>query len=417
MDIARPSNVRQKRIRQGIFIGIGLIAIVAVSVGLSRLQPAAPTVEAATLWPDTVKRGPMVLQVRGLGTLVPEDIRWIPATTQGRVERILLRPGTTVMPDSVILELTNDQLETDVQDAELKLQAAEASLANLRVQMQNDLLQQKATAASIEADYNKALMQAEMNEALAKDQLVSALILRQSKLDADQLAVRRDIAQEQLATRTEATRAQVAVAQSSVDQARAVLQLRQRQKGELRVRAGLTGVLQLVPVDVGQQVAPGANLARVANPARLKAEIKIAETQAKDVQIGQSATVDTRNGIVNGHVIRIDPSVQNGTRTVDVSLEGDLPKGAVPDLSVDGTIELQRLNDVVFMGRPAFGQDQSTVGIFKMDQTGNEATRVQVQLGKSSVNTVEIVSGLQPGDKVILSDMSAWDAYERVRLK
>jgi HlyD family secretion protein len=321
------------------------------------------------------------------------------------------------MPDSVILELTNDQLETDVQDAELKLQAAEASLANLRVQMQNDLLQQKATAASIEADYSKARMQAEMNEALAKDQLVSALILRQSKLDADQLAVRRDIAQEQLATRTEATRAQIAVAQSSVDQARAVLQLRQRQKGELRVRAGLTGMLQLVPVDVGQQVAPGTNLARVANPGRLKAEIKIAETQAKDVQIGQSATVDTRNGIMNGHVIRIDPSVQNGTRTVDVSLEGDLLKGAVPDLSVDGTIELQRLNDVVFMGRPAFGQDQSTVGIFKVTPDGNQATRVQVQLGKSSVNTVEIVSGLQPGDKVILSDMSAWDAYERVRLK
>ena len=417
MDIARPSNVRQKRIRQGISVAIGILVIAAVSVGLSRLQPAAPTVEAATLWPDTVKRGPMVLQVHGLGTLVPEDIRWIPATTQGRVERILLRPGTTVTPDDVILELTNDQLETDVQDAQLKLQAAEASLANLRVQMQNDLLQQRATAASVEADYNKALMQAEMNEALAKDKLVSDLVLRQSKLDADQLAIRRDIAQEQLATRTEASRAQIAVAQSSVDQARAVLQLRQRQRGELKVRAGLTGVLQLVPVDAGQQVAPGTNLARVANPAKLKAEIKIAETQMKDVQIGQLATVDTRNGIVKGHVMRIDPSVQNGTRTVDVSLEGDLPKGAVPDMSVDGTIELQRLNDVVFMGRPAFGQDQSTVGIFKMDGTGNEATRVQVQLGRTSVNTVEVVSGLQPGDKVILSDMSAWDAYDRVRLK
>jgi HlyD family secretion protein len=417
MDIARPSNVRQKRIRQAISIGVGILVIAGVSVGLSRLQPAAPTVEAATLWPDTVKRGPMVLQVHGLGTLVPEDIRWIPATTQGRVERIVLRPGTPVTPESVILELTNDQLETDVQDAELKLQSSEASLANLRVQMQNDLLQQRATAASVEADYNKAHMQAEMNEALAKDKLVSDLVLRQSKLDADQLAIRRDIAQEQLATRAEASRAQIAVAQSSVDQARAVMQLRQRQRGELKVRAGLTGVLQLVPVDAGQQVAPGTNLARVANPAKLKAEIKIAETQMKDVQIGQSATVDTRVGIVKGHVMRIDPSVQNGTRTVDVSLEGDLPKGAVPDLSVDGTIELQRLNDVVFMGRPAFGQDQSTVGIFKMNGTGNEASRVQVQLGRTSVNTVEVVSGLQPGDKVILSDMSAWDAYDRVRLK
>src|SRR5215475_7886189 len=287
MDIARPSNVRQKRIRQGISIGSGLLVIAAVSVGLSRLQPAAPTVEAATLWPDTVKRGPMVLQVRGLGTLTPEDIRWIPATTQARVERIVLRPGTTVTADSVILELTNDQLETDVQDAQLKLQAAEASLANLRVQMQNDLLQQKATAASVDADYNKARMQFEMNEALAKDQLVSDLILRQSKLDADQLAIRRDIAQEQLASRAEASRAQLAVQQSAVDQARAVLQLKKRERDDLKVRAGLDGMLQLVPVDVGQQVALGANLARVANPARLKAEIKIAETQAKDVQLRQ----------------------------------------------------------------------------------------------------------------------------------
>jgi HlyD family secretion protein len=417
MDIARPSNLKQKRIRQAITIGVGLIIIAAVSVGLSRLQPAAPTVEAATLWPDTVKRGPMIRQVHGLGTLVPEDIRWIPATTQGRVERILLRPGTTVTPSSVILELTNDQLETDVQDAELKLLASEASLANLHVQMQNDLLQQKATAASVEADYNKARMQFEMNEALAKDRLVSELVLRQSKLDAEQLDVRRGIAQEQLATRAEASRAQIAVQQSSVDQARAVLQLKQRQRGELHVRAGLTGMLQLVPVDVGQQVAPGTNLARVANPARLKAEVKIAETQAKDVQIGQAATVDTRFGVVTGRVIRIDPSVQNGTRTVDVSLDGDLPKGAVPDLSVDGTIELERLNDVVYMGRPAFAQEQGTVGIFKVDASGSQASRVQVQLGKSSVNTVEVVSGLQPGDKVILSDMSAWDAFERVRLK
>jgi HlyD family secretion protein len=417
MDIARPSNLRQKRMRQAISITIGVVVIGAISVALSRLQPAAPTVEAATLWPDTVKRGPMVRQVRGLGTLVPEDIRWIPATTQGRVERIVLRPGTTVLPESVILELSNDQLQTDVQDAELKVLAAEATLANLRVQMQNDLLQQKASAASVEADYNKARMQAEMNEALAKDKLVSDLVLRQSKLDAEQLAIRRGIAQEQLATRAEASRAQIAVQQSAVDQARAVLQLKRRQRGELQVRAGLTGVLQLVPVEVGQQVAPGTNLARVANPARLKAEIKIAETQAKDVQIGQRAAVDTRNGIVTGHVMRIDPSVQNGTRTVDVSLEGELPKGAVPDLSVDGTIELERLNDVVYMGRPAFGQDQSTVGIFKVDPSGVEATRVQVQLGRSSVNTVEVMSGLQPGDKVILSDMSAWDAFERVRLK
>ena len=417
MDIARPSNARQKQFRRAGFLAAGLLAVAGVSVGLSRLRPAAPSVDAATLWPDTVKRGPMVRQVHGLGTLVPEDIRWIPATTQGRVERILLRPGTTVTPDSVILELSNPQLEQEVQEAELKVQSAEASLANLRVQVQNDVLQQKATAASVEADYNKAKMQAEMNEALAKDRLVSELVLRQSKLDAEQLAIRRDIAQEQLATRAEASRAQLAVQQSAVDQAGAVLQLKRRQRDELKVRAGLAGVLQLVPVDVGQQLAPGTNLARVANPARLKAEIKVAETQAKDIQIGQAAQVDTRNGIVPGRVTRIDPSVQNGTRTVDVSLEGPLPNGAVPDLSVDGTIELERLADVLYMGRPAFGQDQSTVGVFKLDATGSEATRVQVTLGRSSVNTIEIVSGLQAGDRVILSDMSAWDAFERVRLK
>jgi HlyD family secretion protein len=417
MDIARPSNARQKQLKRAGYLAIGLLIVAGISVGLARLRPAAPTVDAATLWPDTVKRGPMVRQVRGLGNLTPEDIRWIPATSQARVERILLRPGTRVKADSVILELSNPQLDQEAQDAELKVQSAEASLANLRVQVQNDLLQQKAAAAGIEADYNKAKMQAEMNEALAKDQLVSDLILRQSKLDAEQLAVRRDIAQEQLASRAEASRAQLAVQQSAVDQAVAVLQLKKRERDELKVRAGLDGVLQLVPVDVGQQVAPGTNLARVADPSRLKAEIKVAETQAKDIQIGQAAQVDTRNGIVNGRVIRIDPSVQNGTRTVDVSLDGELPKGAVPDLSVDGTIELERLADVLFMGRPAFGQDQSTVGIFKVDATGAEATRVQVTLGRSSVNTVEIVSGLQAGDKVILSDMSAWDAFERVRLK
>src|SRR5438874_6141662 len=417
MDIARPSNARKKRIRQIVYGGVSLLVIALVTVGLSRLKPAAPTVERAVVWPDSVKRGPMVRQVRGLGTLTPEDIRWIPATTQARVEKIVLRPGTPVKHDAVILELSNPQLDQQLQDAQLKLQAAEAALANIRVQLANDLLATRATGANIEADYNKAKMQAQMNEELAKDQLVSALVLKQSQVDADQLGVRNQIAKDQLAGKTESTRAQLAVAQSSVDQARAVLNLTRQQRDELKVRAGLDGMLQLVPVEVGQQVAPGTNLARVANPSRLKAEIKIAATQAKDSQLGQKAEVDTRNGVVEGRVARIDPSVQNGTRTVDVTLTGELPKGAVPDLSVDGTIELERLNDVVYMGRPAFGQDQSTVGIFKVNAAGTEASRTQVQLGKSSVNTVEIVAGLQPGDKVILSDMSAWDAFERVRLK
>ncbi len=417
MDIARPSNARKKRIRQAIYVGVGLLAVVLVSVGLSRLKPAAPTVERAVVWPDTVKRGPMIRQVRGLGTLTPEDIRWVPALTQARVEKIVLRPGTSVKHDSVILELSNPQLDQQLQDAELKLQATEAALANLKVQLQNDLLAQRAAAANAEADFNKARMQFQMNEALAKDQLVSDLVLKQSQVDADQTGVRNQIAKEQLASKAESMRAQIAVQQSVVDQAHAVVALARRQHDELKVRAGIDGMLQLVPVEEGQQVAPGANLARVANPSRLKAEIKIAETQAKDIQIGQKAEVDTRNGIVEGRIARIDPSVQNGTRTVDVTLLGQLPKGAVPDLSVDGTIELERLADVLFMGRPAFGQDQSVVGLFKVDADGVNAQRVQVKLGVSSVNQIEILSGLKVGDQVILSDMSAYDAYDRIRLK
>jgi HlyD family secretion protein len=417
MDIARPSNLRRKRIRQAIYAFVGLLVVVLVSVGLSRLKPAAPTVERAVIWPDTVKRGPMVRQVRGLGILTPEDIRWIPATTQGRVEKIILRPGTAVKPDNVILELTNPQLEQQLQDAELKLAAALAGLENLKVQLQNDLLQTQATGAEIEANFNKAKMQAQMNAALAKDQLVSELVLKQSNIEADQLGVRNQIAKNQLESKADSMRAQLAVQQSLVDQARAVLQLTRQQRDELKVRAGLEGMLQLVPVEVGQQVAPGTNLARVANPNRLKAEVKIAETQTKDIQLGQKAEIDTRIGIVEGRVVRIDPSVQNGTRTVDVTLVGELPRGAVPDLSVDGTIELERLNDVLFMGRPAFGQEQSVVGLFKVTPDGSGAERVQVKLGRSSVNTVEVLSGLKVGEQVILSDMSAYDAYDRIRLR
>ena len=417
MDIARPSNAKKKRIRNAIYAGVGLLAVVLVSVGLSRLKPAAPTVERAVVWPDTVKRGPMVRSVRGLGTLTPEDIRWIPATTQGRVEKIILRPGTAVKANDVILELTNPTLEQQLRDAELKLQAAEAALANTKVSVNNDLLQSRAAAAQVEAEYNKAKTQFQMNQQLAKDQLVSALVLEQSRVDTEQLAVRNQIAKDQLASKTESMRAQLAVQQSAVDQARALLALTRQQRDELKVRAGLDGMLQLVPVEVGQQVAPGTNLARVANPSRLKAEIKIAETQAKDIQLGQKAEVDTRNGVVEGRVARIDPSVQNGTRTVDVTLTGELPKGAVPDLSVDGTIELEHLNDVIYMGRPAFGQDQSTVGLFKIQADGVTAERVQVKLGKSSVNTIEVLAGLKVGDQVILSDMSAYDAYDRIRLK
>jgi HlyD family secretion protein len=416
MDIARPSNVRKKRIRQGVYAGVALLTVGLITLGLSKLKPAAPTVERATVWVDTVKRGPMIRQVRGLGTLTPEDTRWIPATTQGRVERIILRPGPAVNADSVILELSNDQLQQELQEAELKLKASEASLANLRVQVQNDYLQQKAAAAKVSADYNKAQMQAQMNEALAKDQLVSELVLKQSQVDAAQLAMQDKIAQQQLETYEESMKARLAVQESDVDQQRALVQLKRTQVGALRVRAGFSGVLQLVPVEVGQQVAPGTNLARVADQTRLKAELKIAETQAKDITIGQKAQIDTRNGVVDGHVVRIDPSVQNGTVTVDVTMDGPLPQGARPDLSVDGTIELERLNDVIYVGRPAFGQEQSVVGLFKVSEDGN-AERAQVKLGKSSVNTVEVLSGLKVGDQVVLSDMSAYDQFDRIRLR
>jgi len=324
MDIARPSNAKKKRIRQAIYAGVALLAVALVTVGLSRLKPAAPTVERAVVWPDTVKRGPMVRQVRGLGTLTPEDIRWIPATTQGRVEKIILRPGTQVKSTDVILELTNPQLEQQLQDATLKLQAAQAGLANIKVQLNNDLLAQQAISANIEADYNKAKMQFQMNQALAVDQLVSKLVLEQSQVDAESLGVRNRISKDQLASKADSMRAQLQVQQSLVDQANALLQLTQQQRDELKVRAGLDGMLQLVPVEVGQQVAPGTNLARVANPSRLKAEIKIAENQAKDIQLGQKAEVDTRNGIIQGRVIRIDPAAQQGTVTVDVELIGDI---------------------------------------------------------------------------------------------
>jgi len=307
MDIARPSNAKKKRIKQAIYAGVGLLAVVLVSVGLSRLKPAAPTVERAVVWPAKVERGPMVRQVRGLGTLTPEDIRWIPATTQGRVEKIILRPGTQVKSGDVILELSNPTLEQQLQDATLKLQAAEAGLANIKVQLNNDLLAQRAASATIEADFNKAKMQAQMNEALAKDQLVSELVLKQSLGDAASLEVRNQISKDQLASKADSMRAQLAVQQSLVDQARALLSLTKQQQQELKVRAGLDGMLQLVPVEVGQQVAPGTNLARVANPSRLKAEIKIAETQARDLELNQSASIDTRNGFIPGHVVRIDP--------------------------------------------------------------------------------------------------------------
>ena len=418
MDVPRTSaHVRMRRIRRAIYIVAAGAAALLITFGLTRLKPAAPEVERSKMWIEQVKRGSLVRQVRGIGTLVPEDIRWIPATTQARVDRIILRPGTAVHQQSVILQLSNPQLEQELQEAELKVKAAEASLENLRVQLQNDYLQQKAVVAGIEAEYNKASMLMEMNETLAKEQLVAAIILKQSQVDAAQLGVRSKIAAEQLAAYEQSISARLAVQQSEVDQARALMLLKRQQRDELNVRAGLDGVLQLVVVDVGQQVAPGTNLARVADPRRLKAEVKIAETQAKDLQIGQHAEIDTQNGLVPGVVARIDPSVQNGTRTVDVTLLGELPKGAVPDLSVDGTIELERLADVLYVARPATSQEQSEIGLFKLDEEGREASRVRVKLGRASLDAVEVTSGLRAGDHVVLSDLSGLDGVDRIRIR
>lgn len=417
MDIPRESQVRKKRIRRTIYGLVFIAALVVTTVGLSKLKPAAPSVDKGTLLIDTVKRGLMLLQVHGLGTLVPEEIRWIPASTQGRVDKRLVLPGTTVKADTIILELSNPDVEQAYVDAELQLKAAEADLTNLRVQLNTDLLNQRAAAEQVLSAYRQAKLQADMDTQLAKEGLQSNLLLKRSLLVAQELKTRSEIEEQRLAIREESDKARLAAQQSQVDQKRALYDLRKKQLDSLKVRAGVDGVLQLLPVDVGQQVTIGTNLARVANPHRLKAEVRIAETQAKDIQIGQVAFIDTRNGIMPGRVSRIDPSVVNGTRTVDVVLEGPLPQGAVPDLSVDGTIEIARLPEVVYVGRPVQGQSNSTVGLFKVSEDGSEAVRVQVKLGRSSVNTIEIVDGLKVGDRVILSDMSAQDAVDRIRLQ
>ncbi|MBI4263786.1 MAG: HlyD family efflux transporter periplasmic adaptor subunit [Acidobacteria bacterium] len=418
VDIARdPAILKRKRLRQAAYGVAALIVIAAISVALARMEPAAPTVDRATLLTDRVQRGPFVRDVRGIGTLVPEDTRWLPAATDGRVEQIRLQPGATVGPDTVILELSNPQVEQEVINARLALQSAQAALENLRVQLQNDLLTQEAQVASAESEFTQARLEAEANDALAKEQLVSELLRRQSQLRADALKTRYDIEVKRLTTARETLEARTRVQQATVDQARAVARLQESRLAALKVRPGFAGVLQQVPVEVGQRVAPGQNLARVADPSRLKAELRIAETQARDVEVGQLARIDTRNGVVPGRVSRKDPAATNGTVTVDVALEGPLPRGAVPDLSVDGTIELERLDDVLFVGRPAFGQEESTITLFKVAPDTGIAERVQVRVGRSSVNRIQIASGLDVGDEVVLSDMSQWDAVDRVRLR
>jgi HlyD family secretion protein len=416
VDIARSSDVvRKKKIRRALYGGAALLVIILITVGVSRLKPAAPSVDRATVWIDTVKKGSMIRQVRGSGTLVPEEIRWIPATTQGRVEKILLRPGANVTPDTVILELTNPELRQSVMDAQLGFGSAQAAYQNRKAELESQLLNQESDAANIEATFKQAALTLEANEQLYKDGLVSELQVKGFRGQVDELKNRLAIARKRLAIATEGVKSQLAPQAAEVNQRRANYELRVRQLDDLKVKAGMPGVLQLVPVEVGSQVAPGTNLARVANPTNLKAELRIAETQTKDIRIGQPAEIDTRNGIVQGRVGRIDPASSGGTVGVDVILEGALPAGARPDLSVDGTIRLEKLDDVIYVGRPAFGQELSTVTLFKLTPDG-EAHRVTVQLGRSSVNTIEIRQGLQPGDQVILSDMSTYDQFERIRL-
>jgi HlyD family secretion protein len=427
MDVPRKDAAKKRLIKR---IIIGLIIIVAlVPVGYyvgipfvfkGRLKPAAPGVELSTLWPDTVRRGPMVLEVHGLGTLIPEDTLLIPAQTDGRIEKILIKPGTPVKPDSIILIMTNQELQTALLDAQFTLKAAQAAYTDLRVTLEKQGLDLQANAAQVSADYHSAQLKAERDDALVKEGLVAPVDAKISDVTAQELSTRNGIEEKRLSINQESVEAQLAASKVKVDQLEAEYKLKLQQVEELKVRAGAEGMLQALPeaqkVEEGQKVLAGTALGKVAQPSHLKAELKIAETQAKDVTIGQPAVIDTRNGLVKGKVSRIDPAVLNGTVTVDCRLEGALPAGARPDLSVDGTIELMRLDDVVFMGRPVFGQADSKVSLFKMEPEGKYANRVQVTLGRASVNTIEVRTGLNVGDRVILSDMSAWDQYDRIKL-
>jgi HlyD family secretion protein len=417
MDIARPEDKRRKRIRRLIYAGAGLLLIVVITAALARLKPAAPSVDRATVWTDIVKRGPMLREVRGLGTLVPETVWVIPAATDGRVEKRYLLPGTPAKANTIILDLSNPQLEQEALDAQYQLKGAEAAYEQTKAQLQNQLMDKRTQAAAVSSQYRTAEMQKDSFERLGKLGLKAELDVRTSEVQAEELAKQNDLAQQEVETFANSINAQLAVQQANIDEKRALYQLKRSQVDQLHVRAGVDGMLQELDVDVGQRVAQGTPLAKMSQPTELNAALQIAETQAKDLQIGQKASIDTHNGIIPGHVMRIDPSVLNGTRTVDVKLEGSLPQGAVPDLSVEGTVEIERLADVLYVGRPVHGDANSTVGLFRLVDSGRGAVRVPVGIGSESVNTVEIRKGLNVGDAVILSDMSAWDNYDRVELK
>jgi len=416
MDIKRPRKNR-RRLKLAAYSAAAVLAAVLITYGLSRLKPAAPSVARATVWTDTVKRGQMLRQVRGIGTLVPEEIRQVAAPVEGRVERIFAKPGEQVGAGTVLVELSNPTLKQSAVDVEYQIKSAEADLNNLRARLESERMGQQAATAQIQAEYNQAKIQLDTDEQLAKEGLVPAITLRIARVRVEQLRNRLEIEQKRVGSNKQSVEAQVAAQQARIAQLRAQLRLNQEQVNSLLVRAGTNGVLQQVTVEVGQQITPGTNIARVADPSSLKAVLQIPETQVKDITLGQVAAIDTRGGgVVPGRVVRIDPAVQNGTVPVDVRLEGGLPSGARPDLSVDGTVELERLDNVLYVGRPATGAAQATVTLFRVEPGGREAVRVPVRLGRTSVNTVEIVEGLAEGDTVILSDTSQWDSVDRIRL-
>lgn len=418
MDIARPEFKKQKRRRLVISAAIGILCLVAVTVGVSRLKPAAPELERSTVWTDTVKHGVMLRQVRGLGTLVPsqEFIRQIPAETEATVVRIRMLPGSRVTASNVLMEMSNPQVEQAAVDAKLQLKAAEAQLQSLRVTLQSNLMTQKAGAATVNADYSQAKLQSDTDKALYDLGVISGLAYKNSKSKADELTTRNNIEVERLDINLKAIVSQMAEQQARVDEIRALAELKQAQLDALKVHAGIEGILTELPLQVGQHVLPGTMLAKVVQPNHLKAELKVPETQARDIQMGQAGLIDTHNGTISGTVSRIDPAVQNGTVTVDVTLTGELPKGARPELSVDGTIDLEQLNNVLYVGRPAFGQENSTISLFKLDADSKGAVRVPVKVGRASVNSIQILEGLHEGDTVILSDMSRNDNTDRIRL-
>jgi len=419
MDIARPEFKTQKRRRQTIIIAAVILGAAAVSVGVARLKPAAPMVERGTVWTDTVKRGPMVRQVRGLGSLVPsqESVRQIPAETEATVVRIHMLPGSQVKADTILLEMSNPQTEQAAVDAQLLLKATEEEYQSLRVRLESELLNQKAGAATVHAENAQAQRQANTDKSLYELGVISGLAYKSSKDKADEMTTRNDLETQRLAANQRAIESQMAEQQAKVDEMRTLAELKQRQFDALKVRAGINGVLVDLPLQVGQRVSPGTMLAKVVEPDHLMATLKVAETQARDVQIGEHASVDTHNGVIAGTVMRVDPAVQNGTVTVDIKLIGDLPKGARPDLSVDGTIDLERLENVLYVGRPAFGQENSTISLFKLGPDGQTASRERVKVGRASVNSIQVIDGLIEGDTVVLSDMSRWDNTDRIRLE